>query len=671
MSNERVPSKIFDADGPIAKCLDAYEVRPQQVRMAEAVTGAIADRGALLVEAGTGVGKSLAYLVPFVNWAFSEEKRVVVSTYTKALQAQLYVKDLPFIERALGIPFRYAICMGSDNYVCLRKADRNAQFELFSTKRAAAQAEKILKWISATPTGLRTDLDIEPDAAVWEKFSRDPGMCMGRKCRRAGECFYLKARQEQAKAHVLVTNHSLLFTDMMSEAKLLPEFHGLVLDEAHTLEDVATDHFGREISSGGFRRMIEGVVSLLAAVKARVGSGKPELEIVSEAGKYAKALSAAGEAFFAGAAETFGKEERVIELEGSDYLPDDISQEAESLTLVLADLAKSMAEGEERELARSMASKCGEFASSLDFVLYRERLPEYVYWAEVKPSKGGALYAFHAAPVNISEELREHLFDVISPVVLTSATLAASSGAGKPDFSFIKKRLGIGPCRELVLDSPFDYKKNVLLYIPKGIHDPNSALAEYKKEVKKNLLDLYDILGGRMFALFTSYDMLNSVSELIARERPDVEMLRQGDLPRYVLLDVFKKSGTSILMGTATFWQGVDVPGSSLECVVITRLPFSVPSDPVNAARIRFLERTGGNAFTEYQLPEALIMFKQGFGRLIRTAYDRGVVAILDPRVNTRYYGKRFIQALPACEKTEQIGDVKIFFGNNPRGDSI
>lgn len=666
MKKYSLSGKFFSDNGPIAAGLDAYEVRPQQIRMAEAVEKAICGSGTLIVEAGTGIGKSLAYLVPFADWAVSENKRVVVSTYTKALQTQLFVKDLPFIQRSLGIPLRYAICMGSENYVCLRKALRHSQAEFFASKKAHKQVERIMSWLSSTETGLKTDLDVEPDAAVWDLFSREAGMCLGRKCRRAAECFYLKARQEQGRAHVLITNHSLLFTDMMSEAKLLPEFHGLVLDEAHTLEDVATSHFGQSVSSSSLARLLEGVHSAVSPKTGPIAEDEGLREKAREVRERAKALHAAGDALFAKAAEFFGKEERMAELEGSSFDAEDISAEAAALALALDTLARALADTEERELVHSLVSRCDDLAGALDFILYQPKESDYVYWADVRPLREGIAVGFHAAPIDISAVLREHLFEAVSPIVLTSATLASSSGAGKPDFSFIKRRLGVGPCDELVLDSPFDYAKNVLLCTPKGVPDPGTAPADYKKKVKDGIVELYDIMGGRMFALFTSYDMLNSVAAMVSSERPDIGILKQGDLPRYVLLDVFKKSGKSVLMGTATFWQGVDVPGNALECVVITRLPFSVPTDPVNAARIKALERKGKSAFLEYQLPQALIMFKQGFGRLIRTASDRGVVVVMDPRIRTRYYGRKFIEALPKCRRTDSIKDVSEFFEDAP-----
>lgn len=654
--------RFFEPGGAIAGHMEFYEARPQQIRMAQAVEETISSSGTLLVEAGTGVGKSLAYLVPFISWAVAGEKRVVISTYTKALQTQLYVKELPFLERALGLPFRYALCMGSDNYVCLRKSRRRSRTDAARSKTAARQAAKLLDWISGTETGLRTDLDFEPDADVWSLFSRESDVCLGRKCPRAGECFYLKARQAQLKAHILIANHSLLFTDMMSEAKLLPAFDALVLDEAHTLEDVATSHFGRAITSAAALYIVEGITAALAAEKRSPAHSEDIKEFTDDVKKRAKDFHAAADVFFTKAGEFFGLEERIADLAGSGFIAEDISAETAALSQALNELARRIDDAEERELFHSLGTKCDMFAEALDVILYQEKDPDHVYWLEVRPSRKNATYAFHSAPVDISARLREDLFDVIRPVVLTSATLASASVNGKADFGYIKKRLGLSGAAELALDSPFDYGKNVLVFTPGGIPDPNVSSEGYKKGLKDRIIEMYDILGGRMFALFTSYEMLNAVSAMISEARPEISLLKQGDLPRYVLLDVFKKSRESVLMGTATFWQGVDVPGSSLECVMITRFPFATPGDPINAARIKAIERKGASAFAEYQLPQAIIMFKQGFGRLIRTASDRGVVAILDPRVRTKGYGRRFIEALPKCARTDKIADVKAFF---------
>ena len=653
---------LFGENGPIAGSLAGYEVRPQQIEMVRAVEEAIESRKNLIVEAGTGVGKSLAYLAPFVRWAVSEGKRVVVSTYTKALQNQLFVKDLPFLDRVMDVKFRYAMCMGSDNYVCLRKAHRNASLEVFEKKKNRQQAEKIIGWISGTDTGLVTDMDFVPDRSVWSSFSRESDMCLGRKCPFEKDCLYRRARYAQSKAHVLVANHSLLFTELFSGVRVLPEFHGLVLDEAHTLEDVATAHLGREVSDTRVKYLVDDIIKALGGEDFKKGYGIRHEEEISEARERADQLRKRSEVFFAEAGKALGVQDGQTAFDREDLPRKDLAAPLAALSLALRKLGRVTGEpGFSEELA-AQADRCDKLSESVDLIFGGES-EKYVYWAEVSKKKTGSSYSFHAAPVDISGQMRRHLFDEISPVVLTSATLSSSKGRGA--FSFIKERLGLLEPLELLLDSPFDYAKNVLMYMPRGVPDPNADLGGYRKRLKDEIIAIYDIMKGRIFALFTSYEMLNAVSAAIAEEREDINLLKQGDLPRYVLLDVFKKSGTSVLMGTTTFWQGVDVPGSSLECVIITRLPFAVPTDPVNAARIDAVREKGENPFSDFQLPQAVIMFKQGFGRLIRNRTDRGVVAVLDPRIKTRRYGAEFIKALPKCRHTDSIEKVSEFFEKN------
>ncbi|MFC1548753.1 ATP-dependent DNA helicase [Candidatus Omnitrophota bacterium] len=653
---------FFEKDGTVSRHLQGYEVRPQQLEMVQAVEEAIEGSRNLIVEAGTGVGKSLAYLVPFINWAVREDKRVVVSTYTKALQNQLFVKDLPFLSRVLENDFRYAICMGSENYVCLRKAQRNSTVDLFEYKNRKRQAEKVIRWISETETGLVTDMDFVPDRSVWSRFARESDMCLGKKCPYEKRCFYRIARQEQMGSHILVTNHSLLFTDLMSEARVLPEFHGLVLDEAHTLEDVATGHFGKEASSAGLKYLLEGVSALVfGRLKTDPGAKGNAGEEVEEVKRWVGELKKSSDKFFSEAEKIFGDKDRVAGFSREQFFHEDMSRPLVGLSMSLMTLSRNLTEPEDRETAHAYAERCNRYAEALDFIFDHES-GEYVYWVDIKKWKTGTNYFFHAAPINISGQMREFLFEKVCPVVLTSATLVSSS-SGRSDFSFIEHRLGIDDPLELALDSPFDYHNNVLMYVPGNIADPNKDFDVFKRQVLDNIIKIYDIMGGRIFALFTSYEMLNWAASAIGEERKDIDILKQGDLPRYVLLDVFKKDKNSILLGTTTFWQGVDVPGSSLECVIITKLPFSVPSDPINAARIRSIQDEGQNPFLEYQLPQAIIMFKQGFGRLIRGHSDRGIVAVLDPRVKTRYYGKKFLNSLPDCRQTDNIDDISSFFG--------
>ena len=652
--------KYFEEKGKLSKLLPGYEVRSEQIEMAGAVEEAIEREKHLVVEAGPGVGKSLAYLVPFIEWSLKENKKVVVSTYTKALQNQLAVKDLPFLKKALKVDLRWAICMGSDNYLCLKKSSKVSKGGTFSNKKKKKKIDSILKWLKKTDTGLATDMDFVPERSVWSSFSREADLCQGRKCAFFHDCYYMKARKEQQDAHILVSNHSLLFSHLMSEANVLPDFSASVLDEAHTLEDIATVHLGREFSEFALRRQFDNVENILAE------GGKKEKTIIEKEKSAREGLDKTRsifEAFFKKALELIPARDTSSSFDRDLFPHEEASKSLDELSRSLLALSDEEEDEEREETLKVYAERLSSRKESLEFIFQG---PEdgYVRWAEIKTLRGGESASFHAAPIEIKKQMKACLFDRVSVAILTSATL--SSGGRKKDLSFVKERLGMEDPLELILDSPFDYKKNVLFYLPPGIADPNAKTESFKKDLAKNIIDLYDAMGGRIFSLFTSYEMLNSVSEAIESERKDIELLKQGSLPRYVLLDVFKKNNHTILMGTSTFWQGVDVQGSALECVIVTRLPFAVPSDPITSARIRRLREEGFNPFTEYQLPQALIMFKQGFGRLIRSHSDRGVFTVLDPRIATKEYGSEFLSSIPECKTTHQLEEVKEFFYSEP-----
>ncbi|MBD3296753.1 MAG: DEAD/DEAH box helicase [Candidatus Omnitrophica bacterium] len=650
---------IFSPEGELARVIPGYTVRTEQLEMVRAIEEAIEGDRILIAEAGTGVGKSLAYLVPFILWALRENKRVVISTYTKALQNQLFVKDLPLLKEVLKEDLRYALCMGSQNYVCLRKARTRADKDLFDGNKEKGHTRKIREWLDRTDSGLITDMDFVPDFRVWNRFSRESDMCRGKRCYFYDDCFYMRARRQQSRAHLLVTNHSLLFSHLMSEARILPDFNGLVIDEAHTLEDVATSHLGRSFTRGRIHVLLRNVRAALAGIRP-AGDDKGD-----GAGEIAEARSAGDRAL--GALESFFDSlPRILgNRPGSTQIPDDlrahadIFRELSSLAGLLDRIVFFGADPEKGDDLLSYSRRCSASADDLDFILEKQN-QEYVHWVDIRGKGKKTEYVFNAAPVDISGMMRAGLFEKISPMVLTSATL--SSGP-RSDFSYFRERTGLGEVLEIALDSPFDYGKNVLLYLPRSEYDPNRDEASFREHIFKNIVSIYEIMKGRMFALFTSYKMMNALSRRIRKERPDIEIHQQGELPRYVLLDVFKRSRTSILMGTTTFWQGVDVPGEPLECVIITRFPFAVPNDPVTSARIGAIRARGGDPFNEYQLPRAVLMFKQGFGRLIRSHSDRGVAAVLDPRINTRSYGRRFLQAVPDCRRTDNIEDIRAFFG--------
>ena len=564
------------------------------------------------------------------------------------------------MEKVIDEEFKYAMCMGSENYVCLRKTGMNSTSDLFVLNGKDDHARKVLEWIEETETGLLTDIDFVPDKAVWQMFSRESDLCFGRKCVHNKKCFFRNAREVQEKAHVLISNHSLLFAELLSEGRILPEFHGLVLDEAHTVEDIATKYFGKEISSFGLNYFIEKLNTLLLSKGLPKGIWDKIIGNKIEAERLLKKLKSESDVFFKQAADISGKNNGDVYFDRDVFFANKLTSVLADLSCSLTDITKGLKKHEIGEEFKRYIDRCDKYIESLNFIFSQDN-ELYVYWLNSKKGDKYTNYTFNTAPVDISNKMRTYIFESVSPVVLTSATLSSSLN-NNAKFDFIKKRLGVDNAIELLLDSPFDYKNNVLAYVPSGIADPNKTPDLFVGDVQNSIVDIYDLMGGRIFALFTSYSMLNAVSDNITKQRNDISILKQGDLPRYVLLEVFKRNKNCILMGTMTFWQGVDVPGDSLECVIITKLPFAVPSDPITAARIKCIRDNGSNPFSEYQVPQAIITFKQGMGRLIRTRNDRGVIAVLDPRVGTRFYGKDFINAMPKCRKTNNINDIEKFF---------
>ncbi|MDP8299411.1 MAG: ATP-dependent DNA helicase, partial [Candidatus Tantalella remota] len=526
---------LFEEGGAIAENMQGYQVRSQQLQMVEAIEEAIEAPDNLILEAGTGTGKSLAYLVPLIYWAVRAGRKVVISTYTRALQNQLFVKDLPFLERSLDVEFKYALCMGAENYACLKKSGRTAGLDLFRSKKRKEQVRKVSEWLEHTESGLRTDMDFVPESAVWEKFCRDPDTCTGRQCPYGKECFHRRARLEQSASHVLVTNHSLLFTDMVADAQVLPEYHAVVLDEAHTLEDIATSHFGREVSSYGARNLAQGLKSFISGKRMKRDPGEGVSEKAAEVEAWAGKFELFHESFFGKAEEVFGQDNRTAWFDRDDMFPDEMSTALAALSFSLMELSSVLKDPENRDTSRAIADRCNRLAEALDFVFCGDD-EGYVWWVNVKTWASGTNFNFHVAPIEVGKQMRTYLFDKVCPVILTSATLSSSEGHGA-DFGFIRSRLGIENCMELSLGSSFDYASNVMIYLPKGMRDPQSSIKDFKEQVTTEILNVFDIMKGRTFALFTSYNMLNFVAADLAKKREGINILKQGDLPRYVLLD--------------------------------------------------------------------------------------------------------------------------------------
>ncbi|MFH1875928.1 MAG: helicase C-terminal domain-containing protein [Candidatus Omnitrophota bacterium] len=611
----------------------------------------------LLVEAGTGVGKSIAYLLPFIKWTVEKDKKVVISTYTKTLQEQLTKKDLPQLKSILGMDFNFALCLGAANYLCLRRLTQNACLDIFSTDRDKNDMQRLQEWSRNTQAGLRTELNFTPAQSVWEKICRESDLCLGKKCSFRKNCFYYKAKAKEYKAHILVTNHHLFFANIASGGAVLPVFDAIVFDEAHTLEQVATAYLGREISNFKIKYLFDALFNPQTGKGLLWGMRGIPRKKIEEVRAKLEVTRLAADDFFSKLIAGFGQEPQTTRVR-KPLLPDHyflycLSNLLDSLKIIL----ESVKRDEDKLDIRHFISRIEELRRNLAGIL-NTQWPGYVYWFSLQARQRGLRLSLCSAPVDISQEFKEKVLTDKVPVILTSATISVN---GK--FDFIKENLGFAPTVDsLILDSPFDYSKNVLLYLTQNIPDPNGPQKEYLHALSAEIKEILKLTSGRTFILFTSFKMMNKIYEEIKGSFTNLHFLKHGEEPRYRLLEAFKSAGNNILLGTNTFWQGIDIPGKSLECVVITKLPFAVPDDPVTEARMEMLKEQGKNPFTHYQLPQAVTMLRQGFGRLIRGKSDRGMVAILDPRITTRYYGRNFLQAIPHCKRIYHLDKARSFF---------
>jgi ATP-dependent DNA helicase DinG len=633
--------KIFGETGMISRAMHtAYEHRPQQIQMAEAVEKALEAKTHLIVEAGTGVGKSLAYLVPAVLWAREANQRAVVATYTKALQQQLVDKDLPFLRKVLG-DFRYALCVGGENYLCLRRFDQLRMADLYEQNEVEA-LNRLFEWSTMTRTGLRSDLDIEPSPALWAKACRQADLCFGKDCSYYKDCCYQKAKAYEQQAHILVANHHLFFADMATGNNVLPFHKAVVFDEAHQIEEVATDYLGVEVSNAAVRYLLDTLLSQRTrkGMLTRLTSQGHEVQIIRG---MVDGLRVISDNFFLNL-HPFVQKEPVIRVRRRNLVPDILSEPLLELRDALLDLN---VETHEEELeVKAFASRAQALGGAVRMNLGQKE-EGFVYWAEREKMR----YRLVASPIDVAETLREDLFGKMDTVVLTSATLSAAGA-----FSYIKHRLGLDATTELLLDSPFDFENQAMLYIASGLDDQQAA--GYQEKFDEELKAVLSITKGRSLVLFTSYGQLRKSAEKIRRDMPGLGILCQGEMPAYRLVEQFKAVPNTVLFGTASFWQGIDIPGDALQCVVIAKLPFAVPDDPIIEARMELLK----NPFFEYQVPQATLLFRQGFGRLIRTKTDRGAVAVLDSRIMTKNYGKWFLRSIPKCRITDEREEFRKFF---------
>lgn len=645
-------SQVLAPGGLIERSLKNYEHRPQQVEMAKAVMSALKDDAHLIVEAGTGVGKSFAYLIPAIDFAVSNSERVVISTYTINLQEQLVKKDIPFLQSILPYDFRVALAKGRSNYICMRRLENLLLYErgLFETKEEVNELARIQRWALETEDGSLSDIEPQPKQDIWNMLCCEADLCLGPfKCPYSRECFYQRARQNLNNAHILVVNHHLLFSDMFLKvnhprACVLPDYGYLIVDEAHNIERTATDHASVSISRAGVRHLLD-----LICNRNKKGGLLIRIGMSSKANLVEKARRQA-ETFFDSVEKWIANEPSGVKrIKEINFVENVLDEALNELGEALEDLIPSAKDDEEEKEIRAYADRCLKTKQDLETIL-NMRLQDHVYWVEVK-SERLINISLNASPIVVSDALRTNMFNSLNSVILTGATLSVNG-----TFEHLKNRIGLNKCRELILGSPFDYQKQVKIYISKDMPDPNdedsySALAAEK--IKKYL----EMTNGKAFILFTSYKMLNDIYSRLSGWLQDKGMkaYKQGsDMSRSAMLEAFREDINSVLFGTASFWEGVDVQGESLSNVIIVRLPFSVPTDPLVEARINDIESKGGNAFSEYSLPEAIIRLKQGFGRLIRTKTDKGIFVVLDSRILNKPYGKMFIESLPSCEVVVQ-----------------
>ena len=637
---------IFSENGLLSKAAN-FEFRPQQQEMAAAVARALEEDRRLVVEAGTGVGKSLAYLAPAILFALEHHKKAIVSTHTINLQEQLLYKDIPILKKVLPVEFEASLMKGRQNYLCPRRLERALQQanEVF-TGPEQSELTRLAEWASTTRDGSLSDLSIEPDPKVWTQVCSEPHICTQKTCGQNVLCFYQRARKRLLAADLLVMNHTLLFMllgrpDEQEEREsgfLFPNDF-IIFDEAHTVEQVASRQVGIGISQYGLRSTIQRLYNArtrkgLFIVMRDANGVRLAAELIDEVDRFFAVVEAKSDF----------RKGREFRVRVPDFVPDTITGRLSALQARLADVIKraddEFLKAELQELGRRIRDTRDGIAIFLE-----QSAREHVYWIE-RTGKTTQFFSLNAAPINVAPVLRRMIFRENCCSVMTSATLSV----GRPDLAYFRTRIGGDNAEPLQLGSPFDFRAQMKIYIVKKMPDPRDP--GYQKELERWIAHFVEKTDGRAFVLFTSYRDMQQLAAQMQKFFVEKEMnllVQGGGAPRGKLLDQFRSTPCSVLFGTDSFWSGVDVPGEALSNVIITRLPFAVPDHPLIEAKLELVQERGGDAFTEYSLPEAILKLRQGVGRLIRTKSDRGIIVILDNRIVTKPYGRSFLAALPKC----------------------
>ena len=656
--NDRITiDSVFAEDGLIAEKFERYQLRKHQVDMSKAVDKAFKKGHNLVAEAGTGVGKSFAYLVPAITNMAGNDCKVVISTHTITLQEQLINKDIPFLASVMPFEFKACLAKGRSNYLCKRRLEYSKRKNSNLFDEFAKQLYEIEAWANETNDGSLSDLENQPSMPVWDSVCSEHGNCRGRKCSYYKDCFYWRARRRLEQADVIIANHALLFSDLILKRNapkgVLPDYQYIIVDEAHNIESVAESHFGINISNFTFSFLMNKIYNAKTKRGAiTFNSTDDTIEQVKETNKQIKLFFRQIEAW----AEN-SRDKANLRCP-AHFVDDNITDSLKALREELKSIVKNSddddsAKDEVLELQRHI-ERLAELELEIKVFLNQGK-DENVYWVEIfgsNNSRRTKSVRLRCAPVKVASEIKSVLFDNYQSVILTSATLNSGRKNQGNGFDFFAKQVGLDSYKSVELGSPYDYHSQVTLYVERTMpmpSDPN-YISSATKAIEKYITQT----GGKAFVLFTSYSMLKTVAANMESwfDENGFELLQQGQgIDRTMLLTKFKADTNSVLFGTDSFWQGVDVPGQALSNVIITKLPFAVPNHPLTAGKIERIRKEGGNPFFDFQLPWAVIKFKQGFGRLIRSHHDKGIVVLLDSRVATKAYGKLFIDAIPKCKQ--------------------